>query len=341
MSYFKQLGLDFNRYLEECGAQNVPSVTTSLKQLEKRVRIRSFDEMATAITQCWETRLVSVDQKGPDTEKPTPKIIMINENDPEWEKIKKEHLQKWADSNKENEAPELPLKKNKGKEPAPIDPETKEERCKRIAKQHNKNKNNFPICESCNRTCYLSSHATKTVCQKDNLHLCTNCYDNLPLLDDQHNRRTCPNHDKCVTFESITDRRRFNNEDEEWTDYFRDTSRCRYHPNIKLFGEYESFCTICDKDDSAVTLFLDNRRKALYNIAGIVASKWLKQNKPEEEGWKSEAIKHAFHRNDTKLQSEVKDREREWDKEKRIATANLERILEVQGIPPTYTWIRQ
>ena len=242
-----------------------------------------------------------------DNEKngPQPKIILVKHRDDEWERLKRKAQASW-------------------------------ELHHQIKEQNKKNKDNFPKCENCFKTCYLSGHATKTVCQKEPLHYCYKCYNTeLEVLSEYRNRRRCPNHVDCVAFESKSDRKKYNNEDEEWTNYFRDPTTCENHPEIKLVIPDRMLCYICDEDDTDIQLLMDEREQNLYQIAAIVGVKYFQEKEPENIE-KQGAILDAFYMKDTKLQAEVKENKRKWE----IARKAAEEVFDTL-IPEDYFWIRK
>ena len=208
-------------------------------------------------------------------------------------------------------------------------------------KEQNKKsgKRSFPRCENCFKICYLSGHATKVVCQKEPLYYCYKCYNSeLEVLDEFKNRRICPNHEECVAFESKSDRTKYNNEDEGWTNYFRDTTKCEYHPEIKLFPEYLGMCYICDEDNPEMQLMQDEREQNLYRAAALFGIRYIQENEtdPEKKNLKQGALLDAFYKADTPLQKEVKEN-------KRKAAIAREKALEVFNkiIPENYFWFRK
>src|SRR5207247_9932067 len=82
------------------------------------------------------------------------------------------------------------------------------------------NPDSFPLCEKCNQRAYVSNHATKPICQIQHLNWCRKCFKTLRILDEDEDRRECPNHTKCIAFTSKSDKRKWANSDVE-LDYFR------------------------------------------------------------------------------------------------------------------------
>ncbi len=151
---------------------------------------------------------------------------------------------------------------------------------KRYAQNRNqKNKNSFPICEHCNDVCYRSSRATKSVCQKNKLNLCYDCYEELELLDEFYNRRKCPNHPKCIAFESLTDRKRYNNTDFQ-EDYFRDFTKCLIHEDqiLIVIPTEGSFCPICHEDQDPIKIHKNLEERKDYQKAREWACIWAASN---------------------------------------------------------------
>ena len=147
---------------------------------------------------------------------------------------------------------------------------------KRYAQQYNRtNRNSFPICEHCNNVCYRSTHSTKYVCRKDKLNLCSTCYHNLESLSEFNNRRKCPNHEKCVAFESISDRRRYNNEEYQ-EDYFRDTTKCPIHEDLDLIDIPldRPLCIICHADTAEIKIHKNLELRKDYQEAREWACIW-------------------------------------------------------------------
>jgi hypothetical protein len=232
------------------------------------------------------------------------KIILINNRDLQWVREVKEAKERW-------------------------------ERHHEIRAQNKKEKNNFPKCENCFKACYLSSHATKLVCQKEPLYYCYKCYNTeLEVLDNYRNRRRCPYHENCVAFESKSDRKKYNNEDDEWTDYFRDPTKCPEHPEIKLITP-NMLCYICDEDDTEIELFLDEQEQRQYDIAARVVAKYFQEKEPEKLEKQGSTL-DAFYMKDTKLQAEVKNNKRKWEESRKNAEGIFEKL-----IPEEYFWMRK
>jgi hypothetical protein len=212
----------------------------------------------------------------------------------------------------------------------------------------NFNKNNpreFPICENCGKKCFLSNHATKIVCVKSTLNYCNYCFNNhLELLDDMENRRKCPNHERCIAFESKSDRKRWNNDDFE-IDYFADPNKCPEHQDIELIGEYEKWCMICDADMEEVQLRKDENTANLYNAAMIVGVYFTRRKYPGELYYEG-AMMDAFYKARTKTQikaekdkNENEKRIEEWRKKEEAAIKTFDQILE-RWVPEECTFLR-
>ena len=232
---------------------------------------------------------------------------------------------------------------NKQKQPQPT-MQQQQQQNKQRAVEHNKNKDNWPMCEHCNKQCFASNHATKMVCEKAPLYLCNNCYHKLPVLDEDENRRKCPNHDKCVAFESKADRKKFKDSDLEdfRLDYFADPTKCLYHPDLTLIGSYEKWCLICDENDDEVKLYKDNQKQGFYKWCGYLAGKWMQDNRPDLAKERNVAgeLADAFHIDDTPLQQEAKKNHREWEIERKKGKEEFDRILS-KWVKPTYRWLKE
>jgi hypothetical protein len=213
----------------------------------------------------------------------------------------------------------------------------------------NFNKNNpkeFPLCENCNKKCFLSNHATKIVCIKSTLNYCNYCFNNhLEVLDEFENRRKCPNHERCIAFESKSDRKRWNNDDFE-IDYFADPTKCPEHQDITLIGEYEKWCMICDADMEEVQLRKDENTANLYNAAMIVGVHFMRQKYPGELYYEG-AIMDAFYKAKTRTQIKAEEdkkknekRIEEWRKKEEAAIKNFEQIME-KWVPEQCTFLRK
>jgi hypothetical protein len=208
----------------------------------------------------------------------------------------------------------------------------------------NRNRNHkeeTPKCEYCLRRCYYSKRNTKIVCEEGPINWCSKCYNNeLYLLEEEHNRRQCPNHEKCVAFESKADRTRYNNDEDSWEhDYFLDPTKCRIHQNVKLIGEIWKICTVCEPDCVEAQLERDEHEQTLYGIAAMVVNKaaigrdidGLKHHNP---GALFDAFAYASEA--TPLQIEVRKNERRTEQLRKEASEFLDQI-----IPKEWTWIRK
>lgn len=234
-------------------------------------------------------------------------IPMIGNINPEWERTKQEHKQKWINYQK--------------------------------AIKNNSNKENWPICEACNEVCYASNRATKLVCQNNKLNYCNKCYRKLPLLDKIYNRRKCPNHHQCVAFESQVDRKRYNNLEWEDQDYFTDYTKCQNHPNVTLIPEQhtDGLCKYCDRGiKETIDRAWDDYHTNLYQVAAIVATRYVQQHLPQYEEVEGK-LWDAFHLPLTKRQQTFRKNTEEWAQQKEVAEKQLDNLI--TKIPQDHRWI--
>src|SRR6185295_8493494 len=247
-------------------------------------------------------------------EKNDPRIIMVRENNVEWDIQKATAKANWE----------------------------KHWRTKEWNKKRN-HKTTPPKCENCYKACYLSGHATKVCCQRDVLNYCTKCYnDVLEELEPVFNRRRCPNHEECVAFESRADRSRFGWEDEDFNGYFRDYTKCRIHTGIRLLGEYLPLCRICDEDTKEMRLWRDNAKRTNHMVAIKVMLEWAIKEHPESPEYPG-AILDIWEWTETPEQKEVRlieEAEAKRIEEEKEEWKGAEKIYE-ELLPKDYLWLRQ
>ena len=214
---------------------------------------------------------------------------------------------------------------------------------KQIAVEWNcANPDKFPLCEKCNQRAYVSNHATKPVCQVQRLNWCRKCFKTLRVLDEDEDRRECPNHTKCIAFTSKSDKRKWASSDFE-LDYFRDYTVCEEHPGIKLYGP-EGLCEICDSENEAMQLKKDDDRSLLYGTAGQLVAQYMWKKYQGLDLEKRQEISggalDAFYLPLTPLQLQDRERRRQWEKDEKEAKEEFQQILE-GWIPQEYRWLKQ
>jgi hypothetical protein len=313
---FQELGLNVAQYLlqEQKGKRKATFAEVARKVPEVTVKMSQLIQRGHKLI-----KGNSEDQRGPELKKP--KIIMIANHDKKWEQEKREAQESWAKywSDMEN------------------------------TKKYNKTKgkNEFPKCEVCFKFAFLSGHATKVVCEKQPLNYCYTCYNKLPVLDEHDNRRLCPNHHKCVAFESLADRKRWKSEEEEFSDYFREKeTRCKKHPNIELIGPYDGACRICDKDKPIIEERVHQNLQFWYKVGGWVAAEWARTREaPEEPDFPVKRnpmgeMHRVFVLEDSPIQKETKKNVWKAKSAKEKAEKELEEIF-ARDIPENYFWLRK